>query len=102
MRMAALRCGALLNQSELARDAGLTQPTAHRYLNLLEAGSLEGPLVESLVLADLLAWRAAAAPEAGVLYWRNVSGDEVDFVIERGARVIPLEVKAGRRSRAGA
>lgn len=36
MRMAALRTGALLNQSELARDAALTQPTAHRYLNLLE------------------------------------------------------------------
>lgn len=145
MRMAALRCGALLNQSELSRDAGLTQPTAHRYLNLLEASyllqrlpayavnrtkrlvksprlyfcdsglaahlagietpadleasRLKGPLLESLVLSDLLAWQVTAAPGAEILYWRSVSGDEVDFVIERGAKVIPLEVKATGRPR---
>lgn len=38
MRMAALRTARLLNQSELARDAGLSQSTCHRYLNLLETG----------------------------------------------------------------
>jgi predicted AAA+ superfamily ATPase len=36
MRLAALRVGQMLNQSELARDAALAQATAHRYLNLLE------------------------------------------------------------------
>jgi hypothetical protein len=36
MRTAALREGQVLNQSALARDAGLSQATAHRYLNLLE------------------------------------------------------------------
>lgn len=36
MVMAALRNGQILNQSELARDAQLPQPTAHRYLNILE------------------------------------------------------------------
>ncbi len=36
MRIAALRIGQMLNQTDLARDAGLSQPTAHRYLNLLE------------------------------------------------------------------
>jgi predicted AAA+ superfamily ATPase len=35
MELAALRSGQLINQSELARDARLTQPTTHRYLNLL-------------------------------------------------------------------
>jgi predicted AAA+ superfamily ATPase len=38
MSLAALRVGRLLNQSDLARDAGLPQPTCHRYLNLLETG----------------------------------------------------------------
>jgi uncharacterized protein len=37
MELLALRSGQVLNQSELARDAGLSQPTAHRYLNLLES-----------------------------------------------------------------
>ncbi|MBX6365333.1 MAG: ATP-binding protein [Gemmatimonadetes bacterium] len=36
MRVACLRLGNVMNKSEMARDAGLTQPTAHRYLNLLE------------------------------------------------------------------
>ena len=40
MALLALRTGQLLNQSEVARDAGLSQPTIHRYLNLLEATHL--------------------------------------------------------------
>ena len=40
MRLTALRTGCVLNQSELARDAGLSQPTTHRYLNLLETSKL--------------------------------------------------------------
>ena len=36
MEFAALRSGQLMNQSEIARDAQLTQPTVHRYLNILE------------------------------------------------------------------
>jgi len=40
LRLAALRTGKLMNQSDLARDAGLSQPTAHRYLGLLETSHL--------------------------------------------------------------
>jgi hypothetical protein len=40
LRLAALRTARLINQSDLARDAGLSQPTAHRYLGLLEASHL--------------------------------------------------------------
>jgi len=146
MRIAALRSGTLVNQSEIARDAGLSQPTAHRYLNLLEASyllhrlpayavnrtkrvikaprlflgdtglaaylagleteddvataGLTGPLLETLVLGDLLTWREGRVPRPDVLYWRTTSGLEVDFVIEHGNRVVPLEVKASGRPRA--
>ncbi len=40
MVLAASRCARLLNRSDLARDAGLPQPTDNRYLNLLETGCL--------------------------------------------------------------
>ncbi len=40
MELTSLRTGQLLNKSELARDARLKQPTAHRYLNLLETTKL--------------------------------------------------------------
>jgi hypothetical protein len=40
MDLLALRSAQLLNQSELARDAQLSQPSVHRYLNLLETTHL--------------------------------------------------------------
>jgi predicted AAA+ superfamily ATPase len=40
MELLALRSGQMLNQSELARDASLSQPTTHRYLNILETTHL--------------------------------------------------------------
>ena len=40
MRAACLGLGRLVNQSRLGRDIGLRQPTAHRYLNLLETSCL--------------------------------------------------------------
>ena len=36
----ALRCGNLLNQTEVSRDTNISQPTAHRYINLLETTCL--------------------------------------------------------------
>jgi predicted AAA+ superfamily ATPase len=36
MQLLALRTGLLLNQSGVARDAKISQPTIHRYVNLLE------------------------------------------------------------------
>lgn len=36
----ALRSGNLLNQTEIARDTGVSQPTVHRYVNLIEISSL--------------------------------------------------------------
>ena len=36
----ALRCGNILNQTELSRDTNISQPTVHRYINLLETTCL--------------------------------------------------------------
>lgn len=40
MQAACLRIGNLLNQTELGRDVGISQPQAHRFLNVLEASFL--------------------------------------------------------------
>lgn len=40
MEISALRCGQILNQSNIAQDTGISQPTIHRYLNLLESTCL--------------------------------------------------------------
>ncbi|HEX9730272.1 MAG TPA: ATP-binding protein [Gemmatimonadales bacterium] len=134
MRAAALRTGSVLNQADLARDVGLSRPTAHRWLNLLEtsfqivrvesyavnrtkrlvkspklywsdvglarhlaAGEVSGSHLENLVLSDLVAWRELVTPRPEVLYWRTVNQEEVDFVIEAGRKLLPIEVKATER-----
>ncbi|HEY7818101.1 MAG TPA: DUF4143 domain-containing protein, partial [Vicinamibacteria bacterium] len=58
-----------------------------------------GSHFENLVLCDLLAWRAQRVERAEIGYWRTAIGEEVDFVIESGDRLLPIEVKAGARPR---
>ena len=139
MQAAALRVGQIVNQTQLGRDVALSQPTVHRYLNLLEtsymlvrlpayavnrtkriiksprlywsdtglalhlAGDPEpaGAHLENLVLQDLLAWRDARLERASLLYWRTTGGEEIDFVIEAGGRLLPIEVKSTERPRLG-
>jgi hypothetical protein len=58
-----------------------------------------GPHLENLVLCDLLAWRESQPDRPEVLYWRTASGEEVDFVIEAGGMLLPIEVKASAHPR---
>jgi len=64
-------------------------------LHLAEEARPRGAHLENLVLGDLLTWRELPTPAPRVLYWRTSRGTEVDFVIEWGERVLPVEVKSG-------
>ncbi len=68
-------------------------------LHLAEMEEPGGAHMENLVLHDLLAWRDARLERAELGYWRTVSGEEVDLVIEASGRLLPIEVKAGARPR---
>ncbi len=59
----------------------------------------QGSHLENLVLSDLLAWRDSQLEPPEVLYWRTAGGEEVDFVVEVGGAVLPVEVKATARPR---
>lgn len=63
-------------------------------LHLAGETSPRGAHLENLVLTDLLAWRETDSARPSILYWRTSTGEEVDFVIERQGRVLPVEVKA--------
>ena len=54
----------------------------------------QGSHLENLVLQDLLVWRDARVARAELGYWRTTIGEEVDFVIEAGNKLLPIEVKA--------
>jgi len=70
-------------------------------LHLGGSGEPGGAHLENLVLHDLLAWRDARIERAEVCYWRTASGEEVDFVVETGGRLLPIEIKATGRPRLG-
>jgi uncharacterized protein len=70
-------------------------------LYLAEAGEPGGAHLENLVLHDLLAWRDARLERAELGYWRTSIGEEVDFVIEAGGQLLPIEIKATARPRLG-
>lgn len=74
--------------------------TAGNGLSLVEArgdGELWGRLVESCVGAHLA--NAAATGECTLYYWRE-RGEEVDFVVRAGRRLVAIEVKSGRMPQA--
>lgn len=135
----ALRCGQILNQTEVARDTGISQPTVHRYLNLLETTCLverlpafalnrtkrlikspkviwsdpglvsflaghydseslrssreAGGIFETMVYLHLNALAQLLVPKPRLFYWRTTTGNEVDFVLEWGRKLLAVEVK---------
>jgi uncharacterized protein len=63
--------------------SGLSEPT--------------GAHLENLILTDLLTWRDARLDRPEIFYWRTSNGEEVDFVIESGDRLLPIEVKTANK-----
>ncbi len=139
VRIVCQRLGGILNQTSLARQSAISQPTVYRYLNLLETSCLlirlqpffinrtkrlikspklyfcdtglalnlsdqkepSGAHLENLILHDILVWKDSQVRKAGVYYWRTTIGEEIDFVIESNERILPIEIKAGRRPHIG-
>ncbi len=52
------------------------------------------PGLQPRAWSDLLTWASARVDRSEVLFWRTTKGAEVDFVIETGRRLLPVEVKA--------
>ena len=68
-------------------------------LHLAGESEPRGAHLENLALQSLVAWRDAGLHRAEILHWRTAAGEEVDFVIEVGDRLLPIEVKATTRPR---
>lgn len=57
------------------------------------AGPLGGPIMETAVLAEILRTLTHRGTEPRVYFWRTMAGSEVDFVVDTGERLVPIEVK---------
>lgn len=65
MRAACLRIGNLVNQAELGRDVGISQPQVHRFLNLMEAS------YQAVRLPSYAVNRRRRLIKAPKLYWSD-------------------------------
>ncbi len=139
LRACAVRCGRILNLSDIARDVGVSPTTSRSWLSVLVASnqvlllepyhrSLGKRLVkspklyftdtglaaflagfetpdalwtsphagffwESHVIGQFLRWRDWMHPSAGLWYWQDRSGHEVDLLVEMDGRLYPIECK---------
>ncbi|MCG3135175.1 MAG: hypothetical protein HMLKMBBP_02681 [Planctomycetes bacterium] len=66
---------------------GVTDPAG------IDALPNAGAWLENLVLNDVLAWRDTQIRRPEVTFRRTASGEEVDFVLESGRRLLPIEVR---------
>ncbi len=79
-------------------DSGVARGLGGRLREPLEAAE-RGPLLETLVLHELRAERNRKNLGGEFSYWRTHSGAEIDFVWERGAARVGIEVKASKQWR---
>jgi len=56
-------------------------------------GPMGGPLFENAVFAEIYRSFLHRGEQARVYFWRTAAGHEVDFVLDFGTEIIPVEVK---------
>jgi predicted AAA+ superfamily ATPase len=56
---------------------------------------LRGNLFENLVVMEFLKYRLNQGKRSNLTFYRDSSGNEVDLVLEFGADLFPVEIKAG-------
>ena len=54
-----------------------------------------GALFETLVIGEFVKQRFNAGQPAGLWFWRDNTGNEVDLLFESGTRLQPVEIKSG-------
>ncbi len=80
---------------QVYNNALLSSQSSERFEDVVINPKEWGRLVESSIGAHLINY--AAMERFNLYYWREKS-EEVDFIIERGGKIIGIEVKSGRRT----
>lgn len=73
-----------------ARLLGIQEP------DQLATHPLRGGLFETWVVSELLKRRFHRGLEDDLYFWRDHKGLEVDFLVERGTELVPVEAKSGQ------
>ena len=62
----------------------------------LRTHAARGAVFESFVLSELLKARLHRGDEPDISFWRDSAGHEIDFVIDDGETLTPIEAKSGQ------
>lgn len=57
---------------------------------------MRGPLFENLIISEMLKSRYNQGKRSNLNFWRDRGGHEVDLIIEKADRLIPVEIKSGQ------
>lgn len=60
----------------------------------LAAGPMSGPVLETAALGEIIKILTHRGEEARLYFWRTAAGSEVDIVLEKERKLIPIEVKS--------
>ena len=50
----------------------------------------------TIALTELLKHQYNRGREANIFFWRDNIGDEIDVIVEKGNKLIPVEIKSGQ------
>ena len=64
------------------------------------SGPMGGAILETAVLSEIVRSLVHRGLSPDVYFWRTAAGSEVDFVLETGKRLVPIEVKLSATPRA--
>lgn len=65
------------------------------------AGPMAGAIFESAVLSELLRTLVHRGVEPQIFFWRTATGTEVDFIVDTGRGLVPIEAKLTSTPRPG-
>ena len=57
------------------------------------SGPMGGAIMETAVLSELVRTLTHRGIDPQIFFWRTMAGTEVDFVVDVGGRLVPIEVK---------
>lgn len=58
--------------------------------------SLKGNIFEAFVLSEILKIRYNKGFDSNIYFWRDKTGHEIDCIIEKSEKLVPLEIKSGK------
>jgi len=62
---------------------------------------LRGGLFESFILSELIKYEYNRGQRPQIYFWRDNHGHEIDCIIEKGQKLVPIEIKAGKTINTG-